>query len=97
MEKDTKERNGMNFPRTGIESGKKEEKKLVHRSNCKVFPSILSMIFFLSSTASVRKGKRKLRSHGTALKQGNRRKLNHTDAKKAENVSKRSPTVFIDI
>lgn len=45
--------------------------------------------FFLSSTTLIRKGKRKLRSHGTEARK-QERKLNHTDSEKAENVSKRS-------
>lgn len=50
-------------------------------------------IFFLSSTTSIRKGKRKLKSQGTeTMKQ--ERKLNHTDSERAEVVSKRWPTAI---
>lgn len=57
------------------------------------FSSTLSMTFFLSSTTLIRKGKRKLRSHGTETRKWER-KLNHTDSERAENVSKTSPTVI---
>lgn len=90
-------RNAMNFGRTGIESIKKEEKKLVYWSNCEVFSHILGNVFFLSSTDLVRKVKRKLRSHGTGTRK-QERKQNCTESEKEDEVSKRSPTaIFTNI
>lgn len=87
----------MNFRGTGIESSKKEEKKFVYWSNCDVFSSILDKVFFLSCADSVRKGKRKRRSHGTGTRK-QERKLNCADSEEEDNVSKRLPTaIFTNI
>lgn len=89
-EKQEGERNGVNLQR-GQQRPAKRKKRNWYTGPIVKFFKHPQYVFFLSSTTSIRKGKRKLKSQGTeTMKQ--ERKLNHTDSERAEVVSKRWPT-----